>query len=71
MDDNHIASIRLPKMNREYQWNLTEEISELKPGMRYTCSVTVGLNKIEVVTDEEPLVIGGMAVIMKWPEVKT
>ena len=42
-------------MNREYQWSLTEEISELKPGMRYTCSVTVGLNKIEVVTDEEPI----------------
>ena len=55
MDDSHVASIRLPKMNREYQWGLTEEMSELKPGMRYTCSVTVGLNKIEVVTDEEPI----------------
>lgn len=55
IDDSHVAHIRLPKMNREYQWSLNEEISELKPGMRYTCNVTVGLNKIEVVTDEEPI----------------
>lgn len=55
MDDSHVASIRLPKMNREYQWNLIKEITELKSGMRYICNVTVGLNKIEVVTEEESI----------------
>lgn len=55
VDDSHIATIELPRMNREYQWNFSEEISELKPGMRYICNVTVGLNKIEVKTDEEPI----------------
>lgn len=53
--DDYVARITLPKMNRDYEWKLAEEIERLKQGMRYICTVTVGLDQIDVVTEEQPV----------------
>lgn len=47
--------VSLPKMNREYTWELSEKLSELKQGYRYICTATISLDKISVETTEEPI----------------
>lgn len=53
--EEYEAVIELPNMNRTYHWNLSEGIEYLESGIRYICSVRVDLDKIDVVTDEEPI----------------
>lgn len=47
--------VSLPKMNREYTWELSEKLTELKQGYRYICTATISLDKISVETTEEPI----------------
>ncbi|SCH80262.1 fimbrillin family protein [uncultured Bacteroides sp.] len=53
--EGYQVAIKLPKMERTFQWVLSEEIESLKQGMRYICSVKVNLDKIDVVTEEEAI----------------
>lgn len=54
--EEYEAIIELPNMNRIYHWKLSEGLERLESGIRYTCSVRVDLDKVDVVTDEEPIV---------------
>lgn len=53
--EGYLAHVSLPKMNREYTWKLSDELTELKQGIRYICTGTVSLDKIEVETTEEAI----------------
>lgn len=47
--------VSLPKMNREFTWELSEKLTELKQGYRYVCTATISLDKISIETTEEPI----------------
>jgi hypothetical protein len=53
--EGYEAEIKLPNMNRTFNWNLSEGTDLLKQGMRYICTVRVDLDKIEVKTESEPI----------------
>lgn len=54
--EGYIAHVKLPKMgNREYTWEIKEKISELKQGICYNCTGTVGLEDMDVEMTEEPI----------------
>lgn len=53
--DGYQLYVSLPKMNREYTWNLAEEINELKQGYRHICKVTIALDNVDLETSEEPI----------------
>lgn len=53
--EGYEAEIKLPGMNRTYHWKIPEGTDRLERGMRYVCTVRVDLDKIEVVTEEEPI----------------
>ncbi len=42
-------------MNREFTWELSEKLTELKQGYRYVCTATISLDKISIETTEEPI----------------
>lgn len=49
-----VMKITLSRMGRTYYWDF-KELPQLKPGMRYICTVEIGLEKIEVTTTEVPI----------------
>lgn len=49
------AVIALPRMNRTEEWPFNERIPALEPGMRYTCTVRVSQQRIDVTTRTEPI----------------
>lgn len=54
--EGYIAHVKLPKMgNREYTWEIKKKISELKQGICYNCTGTVGLEDMDVEMTEEPI----------------
>lgn len=53
--DGYQLYVSLPKMNREYTWNLAEEINELKQGYRHIFKVTIALDNVDLETSEEPI----------------
>lgn len=53
--EGYMVHVSLPKMNREYTWELKEKLSELKQGICYNCTGTVGLDKMNVEMTEEPI----------------
>ena len=53
--EGYEAEIKLPNMNRTFNWNLSEGTDLLEQGMRYICTVRVDLDKIEVKTESEPI----------------
>ena len=53
--EGYELEIKLPRMGRVEHWKLSEEIGQLKQGMKYTCSVRVDIDKIDVITEEEPI----------------
>lgn len=53
--ESYMVHVLLPKMNREYTWELKEKLSELKQGICYNCTGTVGLEDMDVEMTEEPI----------------
>lgn len=53
--EGYMVHVSLPKMNREYTWELKEKLSELKQGICYNCTGTVGLEDMDVEMTEEPI----------------
>lgn len=53
--EGYSVTIELPKMNRTYEWIVSENIQSLEQGIRYLNTVKISLEKIEVITKASPI----------------
>lgn len=71
IDESVFAEFTFPKIaNRTDKWIMKDEISSLKAGKRYICTVTVNQKSIEVETSEESIPEWGDGSNTDVPELK-